>query len=244
MVKLCRNDKPCIKKMHKNDMRLLLIEDEEKLAKGIKKGLERQGFAVDCLFDGDAGMERIALYSNDYDLIVLDLMLPGKDGLAICKETRALGIAIPILVLTAREATDDKVTLLNAGADDYMVKPFSFDELVARIRTLLRRPDQSLPPEIKVQNISLDQSAHRVTKNGKPVTLTLREYSLLEYLMRNKNLVVNREQIQNHVWDFADNSLSNVIDVHIKNLRKKLDHGNRGRTLLETVRGVGYKINA
>lgn len=222
-------------------MRLLIVEDEEKLAEALKKGLEKQGYAVDLVPDGEAAQRRIEMSHNDYDLVILDLMLPKKDGLDVCKEVRAKGINVPILVLTARDALDYKVSALDLGADDYLVKPFSFEELVARVRALLRRPEQTLPTELKVKDLYLNTATRKVTRNGKEVSLTLKEFSLLEYLMRHPNQVLSREQIWDHLWDFAADSFSNVVDVHVKNLRKKIDDGTHQK-LLETIRGVGYRL--
>ncbi len=222
-------------------MRILIVEDEEKLALSLKKGLEKEGFAVDYIMDGEAGERRIVISHKDYDLIILDLMLPGKDGFQICKAVREQQINIPILVLTARDATDDKVAALDAGADDYLVKPFSFEELMARVRALLRRPEQALPNELVVRDLKLDTTTRKVTRKGKEINLTLKEFNLLEYLMRNADQVLTREQILDHLWDFAFDSFSNVVDVHIKNLRKKID-GTHHEKLLETIRGVGYRI--
>lgn len=222
-------------------MRILIVEDEEKLAQSLKKGLEKEGFAVDYIMDGDAGERRIVVSHKDYDLVILDLMLPGKDGFQICRDVREQQITTPILVLTARDATEDKVTALDAGADDYLVKPFSFEELMARVRALLRRPEQALPNELVVKDLCLDTTTRKVTRKGKEINLTLKEFNLLEYLMRHADQVLTREQILDHLWDFAFDSFSNVVDVHVKNLRKKID-GNQHEKLLETIRGVGYRI--
>jgi DNA-binding response OmpR family regulator len=222
-------------------MRILIVEDEEKLALSLKKGLEKEGYAVDYIMDGEAGERRIVINHKDYDLVILDLMLPGKDGFQICRSVREQQITTPILVLTARDATDDKVAALDAGADDYLVKPFSFEELMARVRALLRRPEQALPNQLVVRDLILDTTTRKVTRKGKELNLTLKEFNLLEYLMRNVDQVLTREQILDHLWDFAFDSFSNVVDVHIKNLRKKID-GNYNEKLLETIRGVGYRI--
>lgn len=222
-------------------MRVLIVEDEEKLAESLKKGLEKEGYAADYVMDGEAGQRRIEMSHKDYDVVVLDLMLPKKDGFEICKEIRAENITIPILVLTARDATDDKVQALDAGADDYLVKPFSLQELLARIRALLRRPEQTLPVELSIHDLVLNTTTRKVYRKNKEVQLTLKEFGLLEYLMRHPNQVLTREQILDHLWDFAFDSFSNVVDVHMKNLRKKVD-GNNSEKLLETIRGVGYRI--
>lgn len=221
-------------------MRILIIEDEERLAKSLKKALEKQGFAADYVVDGEAGLNRIEISYKNYDLVILDLMLPKKDGMEVCKEVRAKGIKIPILILTARFDTNNKVTALNIGADDYLVKPFSFEELSARIRALLRRPPQSIPTELKIQDLVLNNSTHKVLSNNKEIKLTVKEFALLEYLMRHPNQVINRNQILDHLWGYDFDSFSNVVDVHIKNLRKKIN--NKRRKILETIRGIGYRI--
>ena len=222
-------------------MRILVIEDEEKLAQSIKKGLETNGYAVDYILDGAEGEERIILYYKDYDLVILDLMLPNRSGLEICEEMRRRGITTPVLILTAREAVEDKIAALDKGSDDYLVKPFSFDELLARIRSLLRRPTSILPSHITVRDLSLDPAKREVYRTGKKINLTLKEFELLQYFMRHADLVLNREDIYTHLWDFADNSFSNTIDVHVKNLRHKLGYEN-DKEFIETVRGVGYRL--
>ncbi len=224
-------------------MRILVIEDEEKLAQSLKKGLERSGYAVDYLLDGEAGSRRLELSHSDYDLVILDLMLPKKNGFEVCKEAREKGITIPILILTARDMTRDKVTALDAGGDDYLIKPFSFEELLARVRALLRRPVAGLTAELRIGELMLKPAEREVFVGDRKVDLTLKEFELLHYLMRHPGEVLNREEIYTHLWDFADNSLSNTIDVHIKNLRKKLggnDH--HAKKMVETVRGVGYRL--
>lgn len=222
-------------------MRILLVEDEEKLAKAVVQGLTKKGYAVDFVTDGEKAMKRIALNHMDYDLVVLDLMLPGMDGLTICRNMRESGITTPILILTARDEIETKVDLLLTGADDYLVKPFSFDELCARIAALLRRPAEALPSVVSSGDIMLNSSSHKVTKGKKDISLTLKEFVLLEYFMRHPNTVINREELLTHLWDFNYSSFSNVVDVHVKNLRKKLNLQN-GTPVLETVRGVGYRF--
>lgn len=222
-------------------MRIILVEDEEKLAEAIAEGLTKRGFAVDTVNDGDKAYDRISLNHIDYDLIILDLMLPGMDGLTITKSLRERGITTPILILTARDEVDTKVDLLFSGADDYLVKPFSFAELEARIKALLRRPTDMVSTTLTFQDIVLDPRDHKVSKGDEEIALTLKEFTVLEYFMRNPGKVVNREELLSHLWDFNYSSFSNVVDVHIKNLRKKL--GWEGdRNLLETVRGVGYQL--
>lgn len=222
-------------------MRILIIEDEEKIATLVKLGLEKEGYAVDWLADGESGQRRIEVHNTDYNLIILDLMLPKRDGFEVCKNVREQGITTPILILTAKSYLDDKVYALDRGADDYLIKPFEFKELLARIRAILRRPKETLPAQIKVGELVLDPSKKQVFKAGKEIKLTLKEFVLLEYLMRHPNQAVNREQIQSNVWDFDFNSFSNVIDVHMNSLRKKID-GKSKNKMIETVRGIGYKI--
>ncbi len=222
-------------------MRILLVEDEKKLADALVAGLSKKGFAVDAIHDGSAAFKRISLNHMDYDAVVLDLMLPGIDGLGITKNMRAMLINTPILILTARDEVETKVDLLLAGADDYLVKPFSFDELVARLHALMRRPTESVPTVLTAYDIVLNPATHTVTKGGKPVGLTLKEFVLLEYFMRHPNVVINREELLTHLWDFNYSSFSNVVDVHVKNLRKKLSLSD-GEQILETIRGVGYRF--
>lgn len=222
-------------------MRILLIEDQPSIGKLVKDGLENEGFAVDWLEDGESAQLRIELNHEDYDLVLLDLMLPKRDGLTVCKNVREQNIKTPILMLTAKDSQDDIITGLNLGADDYLVKPFSFEVLLARIRAILRRPAAVLPSEMRAKDVKLDTSAKKAYRNGQEIKLTLKEFSLLEYLMRHPNQVLTRDQILGNVWDFAFDSFSNVVDVHITNLRKKInDHG----SLVETVHGVGYRLNA
>jgi len=224
-------------------MRILVVEDEPKLASAITRGLTAKGYAVDTIDDGEKALTRISIHYKDYDLLILDLMLPSLDGYAICRQTRAQNIVTPILVLTARAETESKVELLLAGADDYLVKPFSFDELLARIHALLRRPTEALPEVLAYGEIELNPAEHTVTHANEPLTLTLKEFGLLEYFLRHPGEVVNREDLLAHLWDFNYESFSNVIDVHVKNLRRKLDEGGR-ESVLETVRGIGYRLRA
>lgn len=222
-------------------MKILLVEDEKQLADALARGLTQKGYAVDIVEDGEKALTRISLHREDYDLVILDLMLPKKDGLEVCKAARELGVTVPILILTARTETERKVELLLAGTDDYMIKPFSLDELTARIHALMRRPSESKPETLTVGNIELNVQERRVTRNGKDIPLTLKEFGLLEYFMRRPNQVVNRENLLANLWDFNYVSFSNVVDVHVKNLRRKLDDGS-GLAVLETVRGIGYRL--
>lgn len=222
-------------------MRILIIEDEEKLAQSLQKGLTQNGYASDYILDGESGERRIKIHEKDYDIIVLDLMLPKKNGFEVCKSVRSSGITIPILILTARDAIDDKILALDSGADDYLVKPFSFDELLARIRALLRRPSEKVASVLAVEDLILNPNTREVTRGDKKIDLTLKEFELLHYLMRSPGKVFEREDIFVHLWDFSNNALSNIIDAHIKNLRKKIDNDSP-KKLLETVHGVGYRI--
>lgn len=222
-------------------MKLLIVDDEAKLADAIARGLTLKGYATDVLYDGGRAEKRILFHAADYDLVVLDLMLPGMSGTEICRSVRAHGVTVPILILTARGETEQKVDLLLSGADDYLVKPFSFDELAARIHAILRRPTGMQKLKVSAGDIELDPASRTVTKAGKPLPLTLKEFALLELLMRRPNEVIGREEFLNHLWDFNYDSFSNVIDVHVKNLRKKIAQG-RAPSILETVRGVGYRL--
>ncbi len=222
-------------------MRLLLVEDDKSIADALMLGLTKHGYAVDTVNDGENAFKRISLNHMDYDLIILDLTLPGMDGLAITKKMRSLSITTPIIILTAHKETETKVNLLLSGADDYLVKPFSFDELIARIHAILRRPPETIQTILNVADIELDPIKHTVKKSGETLALTLKEFVLLEYFMRHPNKVINREELLTHLWDFNYSSFSNVVDVHIKNLRKKLKLTEDEKTL-ETVRGVGYRF--
>lgn len=224
-------------------MRIILVEDEIKLARALSHGLIQKGYAVDVVSDGVKALNRILLNHIDYDLIILDLTLPGMDGTSITKSVREKNITTPILILTARDETKSKIDLLLSGADDYLVKPFSFDELCARIQSLLRRPTEMIPVILKVSDIELNSAEHKVHKAGELLQLTLKEFVLLEYFMRNPNKVINREELLSHLWDFNYTSFSNVVDVHIKNLRKKLDSIGE-KDMLETIRGKGYRLKS
>lgn len=222
-------------------MRVLVVEDETKLAEVLDEGLSKKGYAVDRIEDGEEALKRLSLHRADYDLVILDLMLPSRSGIEVCRAAREAGVTTPILILTAHDKTDMKVELLMSGADDYLVKPFSMEELAARMHALSRRPKEAKPAVLTVADIELNPAEHRVTKGGKEIELTLKEFMLLEYFMARPGEVVNREDLLTHLWDFNYESFSNVIDVHIKNLRKKLDDGS-GETILETVRGIGYRL--
>jgi heavy metal response regulator len=218
-------------------MRILLIEDETKIAGFIQRGLKEQKFAVDVAHNGEEGLFLAEI--NPYDLILLDIMLPKVDGFSICKQLRAKRNSTPILMLTARDAVHDKISGLNAGADDYLSKPFAFGELLARVRALLRRPQEKQPSHLKFADLELDTLTHEIKRAGKPISLTSKEYTLLEYLMVHAGEIVTRTMISEHVWEENFHSLSNVIDVHIKYLRDKIDKGFK-KKLLHTIRGTGY----
>ncbi len=220
-------------------MKILVVEDNKKLAANLKEGLEQDGFAVDCIHDGWEAERRILINRKEYDVVILDLMLPSKDGVEVCLSWREQGVVVPVLMLTARDATDDKVKGLNMGADDYLAKPFALEEVTARVRALLRRPVITENVVLQLGNITLDTISHEVKKDGESVELTLKEYMVLEYLMRNQGRVVTRDTLYDHAWDYADTSFSNTVNVHIKNLRQKLhDDGIH----IQTIRGVGYKM--
>ena len=220
-------------------MRLLLIEDQKKLVLYLKKGLENKSFAVDFAYDGEKGL-KMAMF-EEYDLIILDLMLPQMNGLQICKILREKKVDTPILMLTAKDGTDDKIAGLDIGADDYLAKPFSFDELLARIRALLRRPQKKDSEILTGQDISIDLATHLIKKSEEKIYFTLKEFSVLEYLLRNKGRVLNREQIIDHCWDFNLDSFTNNVDVYIKRIRKKLDEKNLEK-YIQTIYGLGYKF--
>lgn len=220
-------------------MRILVIEDERRLSNIVRKGLMEDGFAVDQAFDGEEGLYMST--SEQYDLIVLDIMLPKLNGLELCKELRAKNIKTPIIVVTAKSSTEDKIAGLDSGADDYITKPFSFLELRSRIHALIRRSHQEISPILKVRDLELDSLKHIVTRNNKTIKLTPKEFSILEFLMRHKDKVISRTMIVEHVWDYNFDGMSNVVDVFLVSLRKKID-GVYNLKLIETVHGVGYKI--
>ncbi len=222
-------------------MKILVVEDEERVAQFIQKGLKEEGHAVDVSYDGEDG--GFLAEVNDYDLILLDVMLPKKNGISVCREIRARGVVTPVLMLTARDSVEDRVRGLDAGADDYLVKPFAFEELLARVRALLRRRADSKTPTLQLADLELDPITRLVTRAGKPIRLTTKEYSLLEYLLRNANKVLSRTLIGEHVWDMNFDPESNVIDVYISHLRNKIDKGH-GLPLLHTMRGQGYLLSA
>jgi DNA-binding response OmpR family regulator len=222
-------------------MKILIIEDEESLAKLLKKGLESEGYAVDFLSDGESGQKRIEMNHKDYDLVILDLMLPRRSGFEVCQNIRKYDINIPILILTAKTEIESKVSLLNCGADDYMLKPFAFSELSARIRALTRRPEAILSSELKIADLILNLNTRKLYQNKKEIKLTLKEFRLLEYFMRRPNQVIERVNLTDNLWDFDYDSFSNSLDVYINRLREKIDK-ERINKLIETVRGIGYRL--
>jgi two-component system copper resistance phosphate regulon response regulator CusR len=222
-------------------MRILLVEDEPRMANVIAKGLREQSYAVDVAQDGDAGLYQTSI--NDYDAIILDVLLPQRNGFEVCRELRATGNATPILMLTARAAIDDRLTGFDAGADDYLTKPFSFRELLARLRALLRRDSQLRPEVLEIEDLVIDSASHRVSRAGRDVQLTAKEYALLEYLARRAGHLVSRAELAAHVWDDSFDPFSNTIEVYINRLRKKID-GNHSLKLLHTRRGEGYILEA
>lgn len=220
-------------------MRILIVEDEKKIANLIKKGLKEEGYVSDLASDGIEG-EFLAT-TNQYDVIILDVMLPKLDGVNLCKSLRDKKISTPIIMVTAKDSVSDKVKGLDSGADDYLTKPFAFEELLARVRAALRKRGVSDAAILKVGPIELDLVSHKVTRSGKEIVLTAKEYSLLEYLMRNAGAIVTRTMIAEHVWDINFDNDTNVIDVYINYLRHKIDEG-YDKELLHTVRGMGYTL--
>lgn len=220
-------------------MRILIAEDQPELLELLVKRLKQEGYGADGCPDG----EEAAYYleTTSYDLAILDIMMPKKDGLTLVRELRAKGNPLPVLLLTARDAVSDRVAGLDAGADDYLVKPFSFDELLARIRVLLRRNTPHKGDQLSIGNLTMELSTHKVTRAGQPIELSSREFAMLEYLLRHQEQVVSREQIGNHVWDYSFEGGSNIVDVYIRYLRRKIDEPFE-KKLLHTVRGAGYQL--
>lgn len=223
-------------------MKVLVVEDEHKIANALRDGLTQESFAVDVAYTGDDGLSS-AMY-DEYDLIILDVMLPGMSGLDVCRKLRDDGNHTPILMLTAKDQTRDVVNGLDAGADDYLVKPFSFEELLARIRALLRRPHDAHGDVLTADDLSLDTVSKNVIRDGKPIALSSKEYALLEYLLRNKGKVLSKQNIITHVWDFDADVLPNNVEVFVAYLRNKIERPFSGPSIIKTVRGFGYKIEA
>ena len=220
-------------------MRILVVEDEKKVASFIKKGLQQEGYAADTVHDGPEAIQTATAF--DYDLVILDLMLPRRSGIEVLREIRSKKKSLPVLILTAKGAIEDKVAGLDAGADDYLIKPFAFAELSARIRALLRRGAQE-NTRLRIADLEIDTAARQVRRAGQAIDLKMKEYALLEFLLRNANRAVTRTMIVEHVWDIHFDSVSNVVDVHINSLRNKIDKG-FDPPLIHTVRGVGYMLS-
>lgn len=222
-------------------MKILVVEDEHRIAQTIKKGLELEHHVVDVAFDGTQGYDLAS--SEEYELLILDRMLPSMDGMTICKKLRDENNHVPILLLTAKSQIQDKVEGLDAGADDYLTKPFSFEELLARVRALTRRPKRSLASILTVETLILNPASFEVSRDGKNITLSNKEFALLEYLMRHSKKIVTKQQIINQVWNYDSNVLPNTVEVYIKNLRNKIDVPFKNKkALITTVRGFGYRI--
>lgn len=220
-------------------MRVLVIEDEHKIANAIKRGLEQESYAVDVCYDADDGLS--SALAEEYDVIILDRMLPGSmDGVGVCQAIREEAKHTPVLFLTAKDQIRDRVAGLDAGADDYLVKPFAFEELLARVRALLRRPHTTESTILRVDDLVLDPAQFAVERAGKTVNLSRREFALLEYLMRNQNRVLSKENIMNHVWDFDADILPNTVEVYMGYLRNKIEKPFKGKQLIHTQRGFGY----
>jgi len=222
-------------------MRILLVEDEPQIADFIARGLSEDGHSVDIARDGEEALEWPS--AADFDIIILDVMLPSIDGIEVCRTLRGQGLRMPILMLTARDAVEDRVRGLDSGADDYLIKPFAFAELLARVRALSRREPALLGTKLEVGDLVMDTATRHVTRAGAELELTAKEFALLEYLMRHPNQVLSRTVIAEHIWNYDFDNVTNVIDVHVKNLRKKIDEGFEGK-LIQTVRGAGYRLSA
>ncbi|MDA8219341.1 MAG: response regulator transcription factor [Dehalococcoidales bacterium] len=220
-------------------MRILVVEDEEQLAGILKRGLQEHGYAVDVVHDGEDGLAMAEI--GEHDVVILDVMLPGLSGFEVARALRARRVNTPVLMLTARDSVDDRVAGLDSGADDYLVKPFAFRELVARVRALLRREEKARDPVLRVADLEVDTVSREVRRARRAVSLTTKEYAVLEYLVRNPNRVLTRTQISEHVWDYDFTAMSNVVDVYIRYLRRKLDDGHQPK-LIHTVRGIGYQL--
>lgn len=221
-------------------MKILIVEDEHLIATSLKKGLEQEHYTVDIAFDGIEGYDLAA--TGDYDIILLDLMLPGLDGLTICKKLREENNHTPILMLTAKSQLEDKIKGLNSGADDYLTKPFAFEELLARIRALSRRPQQSTSKVLTVGDLSIDTTNYQIKRGNKEIRLSSKEYSLLECLVRHAGQILNKDQLIQYVWSYESDILPNTVEVYIRNLRQKIDQPFK-KKLIQTIRGFGYKIS-
>ncbi len=222
-------------------MRILLVDDDLKFCDVVRRGLVEASYAVDCVHDGEDGTYYAE--TGSYDLVILDIMMPKTDGLEMCRLLRAKNIRTPILMLTAKDTVEDRVTGLDTGADDYLVKPFAFPELLARVRALLRREGNVRSPELTIADLVLNTVTREVWWKDRPVELTTKEYAILHYMMRRPNAVLTRTMIEEHVWDYDFDSMSNLVDVYIRRLRQKIDP-EQGKQLIRTIRGAGYRISA
>jgi two-component system, OmpR family, response regulator len=222
-------------------MRLLVVEDDVKLARALERGLQREGYAVDLAETGDDALSQAS--ENDYDAVVLDVMLPGRDGFSVCRSMRSNERWAPVLMLTARDQVGDRIRGLDAGADDYLVKPFDFGELLARLRALIRRGPTERAPVLEVGDLHIDPAARLVTRAGREIELTVREFALLQFLAQRAGEVVSREQLLEHVWDTSEEGSTNVVDVYIGYLRNKVERPFRGK-IIRTVRGIGFMLEA
>lgn len=225
-------------------MRILVVEDEHRIAQAVKEGLEQESYAVDIARDGEEGYNSAHANPDEYDLILLDVMLPQMNGFEVSRKLREEGNHTPILMLTAKDQNRDIVQGLDSGADDYLAKPFSFEILLARIRALLRRPHESVSEILEAGDLTMDPSKHEVTRAGKPIALSGKEYAILEYLLRNRGRVLSKNNIMTHVWDFDADILPNNVEVFITYLRAKVDKPFKGPNLILTVRGFGYKVES
>lgn len=221
-------------------MRILVIEDDPRILSFLKRGLENERYAVDLTKDGESGLAMAS--ASEYDLVILDIRLPGMDGFELCRSMRQRDIDVPILMLTALSDVGDRVRGLDSGADDYLTKPFALKELLARLRSLLRRGAPRQGPVLQVGDLTLDPSSHVVTLTGNPIDLTVREFSLLEFFMRRQGEVLSRSQILKHVWAYDFDPSSNIVDVYVRYLRTKIDKGEESSPVIRTVRGIGYRL--
>jgi DNA-binding response OmpR family regulator len=219
-------------------MQILVVEDEEKLANFIRRGLLEESYAIDIAHDGEDALYKFD--TNEYDLVLLDLMIPKIDGLTVCRKIRETNTNLPILILTAKDAVENKISGLDAGADDYMTKPFSFSELTARIRALIRRGNKADPVILKIDNLTLNPATKTARRGTRDIQLTAREYALLEYFLRNQNIVLTKTRLLEHVWDYNYDGLSNIVETYVKYLRQKLKTKSEEKDLIHTLRGSGY----
>jgi len=226
-------------KAYNKHMQVLIVEDNEKIANLLRRGLIEEHYSVDIALNGLAGTEKIEV--NTYDLMIFDIMLPKKDGIALCRDVRNKNLSVPILLLTAKDSIEDKVMGLDAGADDYVTKPFSMTEVLARVRALIRRAEKAADPTVlSLDTLTMNPATQKVTRDGKDIILTAREYALLEYFMRNKNIVMSKTKLLEHVWDYNYDGLSNIVETYIRYVRKKIQISPQNKELIHTRRGSGY----